>query len=146
MRVKIKKLPHCFALPRYATIGSAGADVFAAHEDKIYLLPGGIIRIPIGIAIELPDLYAAYIVPRSGTSLNQQYMAITGTIDSDYRGEISVVLHSLRPISDSHNHVIHRGDRIAQLVISPVNICEWVPVEELGETERGKKGFGSSGT
>lgn len=148
MRIKIKRLPHCFALPEYKSLGAVGADLYAA-EDSVFvgmgdfILPGKLQPLPekikTGVCIELPAGYYAQVVGRSGLSASG-IAVISGTIDQDYRGEISV----LTMYCGTKNRV-RRGDRIAQLVISPVVQAVFVESEELSETERGEKGFGSSG-
>ncbi len=130
-------------LPQYATPGSAGADLYAAVEEPVVLHPGERRRISTGIRIALPPGYEAQVRPRSG--LADRYglgmVNAPGTIDSDYRGVIQVILINLgqEPIT------IRRGDRIAQLVIAPVVQAIWQEVHNLPETERAEGGFGSTG-
>ncbi|MCS6829738.1 MAG: dUTP diphosphatase [Armatimonadota bacterium] len=130
-------------LPQYTTPGAAGADLYAAVEQPVVLQPGERRRISTGIRIALPSGYEAQVRPRSG--LADRYglgmVNAPGTIDSDYRGVIQVVLINLghEPIT------IHRGDRVAQLVIAPVARAVWQEVDVLPRTERAEGGFGSTG-
>ena len=130
-------------LPSYATEGSAGMDVCAAVEGEVVLKAGTTSLIPTGFAIALPAGYEAQIRPRSGLAHQQGITVLNtpGTIDSDYRGEVKVLLVNLSadPVA------IHGGDRIAQLVFSPVIKASWLEKKELDHTERGKGGFGSTG-
>lgn len=130
--------PDALPLPAYATAAASGLDLRAAADAAI--APGSVVRIPTGIALEIPEGYEGQVRPRSGMSL-RGLPAILGTIDSDYRGEVGVLLHNLRPWP---MHV-SRGDRIAQLVIVPVARVRVVEVDELSETDRGDGGFGSTG-
>jgi len=130
-------------LPQYATPGSAGADLYAAVQEPVVLHPGERCRISTGIRIALPPGYEAQVRPRSG--LAERYglgmVNAPGTIDSDYRGVVQVILINLgqEPIT------IRRGDRIAQLVIAPVVRAVWQESPSLPETERAEGGFGSTG-
>ena len=132
-------------LPVYASAGAAGADLVAAlpEGDAKTLDPGERAPIPTGLAIALPVGWEAQVRPRSGLALTAGVTVLNapGTIDSDYRGEIQVVLVNLgtEPV------VIARGMRIAQLVVAPVTRAAWRPVGELPETARGTGGFGSTG-
>lgn len=131
-------------LPQYATPGSAGADLYAAVEQPVILQPGERRRISTGIRIALPPGYEAQVRPRSGWADRYGLSMVNapGTIDSDYRGVIQVILinHGEEPI------MIRRGDRIAQLVVAPVVRAVWQEVSKLPETERADGGFGSTGT
>jgi dUTP pyrophosphatase len=138
MRIKIKRLPHCFALPEYKSLGAAGADLYSS--EKTTIPPGALWLFPLGICLEIPVGYFGLILPRSGLSKKCIHVA-PGTIDSDYRGELAVVASN----EGNGNWEVSVGDRIAQLVISPVAQAVFVESEELSETERGGKGFGSSG-
>lgn len=130
-------------LPQYATPGSAGADLYAAVEQPVVLQPGQRCRISTGIRIALPPGYEAQVRPRSGLADRYGLSMVNapGTIDSDYRGVIQVILINLgqEPIT------IRRGDRIAQLVIAPVARAVWQEIQNLPETERAEGGFGSTG-
>lgn len=128
-------------LPNYATVGSAGVDLFAAEASK---LPSGACGvIGCGFAMALPEGYEAQIRPRSGLALRHAVTVINapGTIDSDYRGEVSVALinHGKEPLR------VERGMRIAQMVVAPVVRVAWNQVDSLDETERGDGGYGSTG-
>lgn len=130
-------------LPTYATAGAAGMDLRAAVGDTLILQAGGRALLPTGIAIALPDGYEGQIRPRSGLALRGGVTVLNapGTIDSDFRGEIEIILmnHGREP------YEIIRGQRIAQLVIAPVTRAEWQRVAELPATSRGGGGFGSTG-
>src|ERR1700743_3345688 len=145
MKVGIKKLAHArdLALPFYATGGSAGLDMWAAVETEIELLPGPRMAVPCGIAIELPLGVEAQVRPRSGLALNHGITCLNapGTIDSDYRGEIKVILinHGDQPFK------ISRGTKIAQMVIARHEQAELVETETLSNSVRGAGGFGSTG-
>jgi len=142
--LKVRKLAHCVSLPKYATTGSAGMDLTAAIEADIVLEPGSRTRVPTGIEIEIPIGYQGQVVPRSGLA-DRAGISLTncvGTIDSDYRGEVQVLLinHGNQPFT------FKRGERIAQLVIMPVPAVEIVEVEDLNDSARGAGGFGSTGS
>ena len=143
--VALRVLPHGadLPLPNYATHGSAGADLAAALEAPLVLPPGGRALVPTGIALALPEGYEAQVRPRSGLALRHGVTVLNspGTIDSDYRGEIGVILANL----GSESVTIARGERIAQLVVAPVSRAEWRPVVSLPASPRGAGGFGSSG-
>jgi len=130
-------------LPSYATELSAGADIRAAIEHAIELQPGDIIAIPTNIAVELPPHLEAQVRPRSGLALKHGIVLPNspGTIDADYRGEIKVILSNI----GKKPYTIHRGDRIAQLVIAPVLRVHWEEQRMLNDTSRGDGGFGHSG-
>lgn len=146
MPVRITRLPHGadLPLPAYETAGSAGLDLRAAVDDPVRLAPGERRLVPTGIAIALPEGFEAQIRPRSGLALRHGISIVNapGTVDSDYRGEVSVVLINLgqAPVT------VARGDRIAQMVVTPVARVTWDEVEALDTTERGAGGYGSTGT
>ena len=129
--------------PRYMSAGAAGMDLRAANREPIVIEPGQRTLVPTGFAIEIPPGYEGQVRPRSGLALKQGVTVANapGTIDFDFRGEMSVILVNL---SDSP-HTISRNDRIAQLVIAPVTRAEVELVDALSETARGANGFGSSG-
>ncbi len=131
-------------LPRYHTDGASGMDLRAATTRTVYLGPGDITTFPCGVAIEVPHGFEAQVRGRAGLMLSHKVttMGGVGTIDSDYRGEIGVTLHNhgIRTIK------IEPGMRVAQLVIVPVQRVVTVEVDELGDTERGEDGRGSTGT
>jgi dUTP pyrophosphatase len=133
------KNPH----PEYKTTGSSGLDLRASIVQHITLQPGERIAVPTGIYIELPQNVEAQIRPRSGLALKYGITVLNtpGTIDSDYRGEISVVLINL----SQEEFKINNGERIAQLVISRVEHITWNEITLLEKTERGEGGFGSTG-
>ena len=130
-------------LPEPATAGSAGVDLRAAIQADIVIRPGERVLVPSGFAIELPPGYEAQVRPRSGLALRHGITLpnAPGTIDSDYRGEIKVILMNL----GDGDFVVSRGERIAQLVVAPVSSVAWTEVEALDETERGDGGFGHTG-
>jgi len=130
-------------LPAYETGGSAGMDLRAAVKEKVVLRPGEIKLIPTGLAISVPPGFEAQVRPRSGLALRHGLGIANspGTIDSDYRGEIGLIMINWGP----DPVVIKRGDRIAQMVITRVYRAEVVHVRDLDSTERGEGGFGHSG-
>lgn len=145
--VSVRPLPHFegLDLPAYETIGSAGMDVRAAvsREDPILLQAGERAMIPTGLSVAIPQGYEIQVRPRSGLAAKHGLTCLNtpGTIDSDYRGEIKVILINL----GQDAFTIQRGERIAQLVLAPVTQLAWKEVDELDETERGAGGFGSTG-
>ena len=142
MTLKIKLLHPNARMPEYKTSGASGMDLYAVEETWLRLGETSAVR--IGIAVELPDGYEAQIRPRSSMS-KLGVCCHTGTIDHDYRGELSVVLSNLGAQWWGDAVHILPGDRIAQLVIEPVARVEVVKVDELSETVRGNGGFGSTG-
>ncbi len=130
-------------LPAFKTVGSAGVDLQAFIETTIVLQPLERQIIPTGLYMEIPQGYEAQIRPRSGLAIKHGITCLNtpGTIDSDYRGEIGVILVNL----SKENFAIHPGDRVAQMVIAQHESPEFVEVETLEETERGTGGFGSTG-
>lgn len=144
--LKVKKLPHAkdLPLPSYATPNSSGLDLRAAIEKPITLKPMERALIPTGLVLEIPEGYEGQVRPRSGLALRKGLTVLNapGTIDADYRGEVKVILINL----GNEEVVIEAGERIAQLVIAPVQRVEVVEVQELTPTERGDGGFGSTGT
>ena len=141
--VRIRRLPHGHGLdlPSYATSGAAGMDVVAA--ESVTLRAGQRHAVATGLAVAIPHGFEIQVRPRSGLALRHGITVpnTPGTIDSDYRGEVKVILinHS------QSDFAIARGDRIAQLVLAPVTVACWDEVEELDATERGQGGFGSTG-
>lgn len=131
------------ALPLYQTPLSAGMDVRADLEQSVTLAPLGRAMIPTGLYVELPEGYEMQVRPRSGLAAKHGVTVLNspGTIDADYRGEIRIILVNL----SSEAFTIEPGERIAQLVVARHEQVEWEPVEELGTTERGTGGFGSTG-
>jgi dUTP pyrophosphatase len=145
VRVRVVRLPGAedLPLPHYATEGAAGADLAAAVDGELVIEPGARALVPTGLSIELPPGYEAQVRPRSGLALRHGVLLpnAPGTIDADYRGEVSVILWN----AGSEPFPVKRGDRIAQLVVSPVARARWVPAERLGGTRRGAGGFGHTG-
>ena len=147
--VKIKKLSHydeSFPLPTYETTGAAGADVRASLENKasVVIKPGERVLVPTGLSMEIPLGYEVQVRPRSGMSFKTSLMVLNspGTIDSDYRGEVKIILGNL----GSTDQVINHGDRVAQLVLAPVVQAQYIVTsDELSQTNRGAGGFGSTG-
>lgn len=130
-------------LPHYQTALSAGMDLRANNPEPIELGPLERAIIPTGIFIELPAGYEAQIRPRSGLAAKKGVSLVNspGTIDADYRGEIGVILVNL----SNDPFTVERGERIAQMVIAKHEQARWIEVDQLGESERGEKGFGSTG-
>ena len=143
IEIKLTRLPHAegLPLPRYATHGAAGFDVAAAEE--LVLQPGQRHAVATGFAIEIPYGYEVQVRPRSGLAFKNGITCLNtpGTIDSDYRGEVKVILVNL----GQEPFEIRRGERIAQLVPAPVLRADFIEVDALGETVRGSGGFGSTG-
>ena len=143
--VKFQRLAHAvdLALPSYATKGAVGIDIAAAIDRPRCLQPGTIMAIPTGFAMELPTGYEAQIRPRSGLALKHGVTIANapGTIDSDYRGEIKVILFN----HGNKEFIINNNDRIAQMILTPVVKIELEETETLPETIRGEGGFGSTG-
>lgn len=144
-RVRLKRLPHSegLELPRAATPGSAGVDLAAAVEGELTLTPGAREAVPTGFSLAIPQGFEGQVRARSGNALRSGIVVpnAPGTIDSDYRGELKVILMN----AGSEPFVIKRGDRIAQLIIAPVARSVFDEVEDLDETERGEGGFGHTG-
>jgi dUTP pyrophosphatase len=146
--IAVQRLDHAagLALPRYETDGAAGMDLVAAiaADEPIVLAPGVRVLVPTGLAIALPQGFEAQVRPRSGLAAKNGVTVLNspGTIDSDYRGEIKVILinHGDEPFT------ITRGTRIAQMVVAPVTRGVFSEVANLDETVRGAGGFGSTGT
>ena len=140
MQIKIKRIENG-KLPEYKTQGSIGADCYARIEKEIILNENDMVTIPLGFAVEIPDGYEMQIRPRSGLARKNKMLAVLGTIDSDYRGEVCAIL-----INHSRSiFIVKPNDRIAQAVVCPVIRAEWCLTDELSETERGEGGFGSTG-
>ncbi|MSO77650.1 MAG: dUTP diphosphatase [Alphaproteobacteria bacterium] len=145
VRVAVVRLPHALdlALPAYASAFSAGMDLTAAITEPVTLAPGERRLIATGLQIELPPGHEAQVRPRSGLALNHGITLPNspGTIDADYRGEVSVIVANM----GSEPFTITRGMRIAQLVVAPVTRVIWAEAASLGATARGAGGFGSTG-
>jgi len=146
IEVQVLRLAHGadLPLPAYETSGSAGLDLLAAVEEDLTIAPGARALVPSGIAIALPAGYEAQIRPRSGLAAKHGLTLLNapGTIDSDYRGEIKVILANL----GDEAFTVSRGMRIAQMVVAPVSRLVWSAAEALDDTARGAGGFGSTGT
>ena len=130
-------------LPKYATEGSAGMDIMADIKEPVQLSPLQRALVPTGLFIELPPGYEAQVRPRSGLAIKHGITCLNspGTIDSDYRGEIKVILVNL----SNEEHLIQPGDRIAQMIIHTVEMIQWEPVKEVATTTRNDGGFGHTG-
>jgi dUTP pyrophosphatase len=141
IEIRVRQLPHGegLPLPAYGSEHAVGLDVVAAED--ITLAPGARHPVKTGIAMAIPHGYEVQVRSRSGTAVRNGITCLTGTIDSDYRGELMVVLVNL----GQEPFAISRGDRIAQLVPAPVQRAAFVGVAELDETTRGEGGFGSTG-
>jgi dUTP pyrophosphatase len=138
----VRRLRPDLPLPAYAHPGDAGADLCAAED--VVLPPGGRATVGTGLAVAVPAGHAAFVHPRSGLAARHGITVVNapGTVDAGYRGEVGVVLLN----TDRHEpFTVHRGDRIAQLVVQPVTTVRFVDVEELPPTPRGEGGFGSTG-
>ena len=141
--VRIRRLPHGadLPLPAYATIGAAGMDVVSAED--VIIAAGARHAVASGFAVAIPEGYEIQVRPRSGLALKHGITVpnTPGTIDSDYRGELKVILIN----HGAEDFAIARGDRVAQLVLAPVTQARWTEVDDLDETARGAGGFGSTG-
>ncbi len=146
VRLRVRRLPwgRDLPLPAPASAGSAGCDLRAAVGEELVLPPGGRAAVPTGLVLEIPPGWEGQVRPRSGLALRHGITLANapGTIDSDYRGEVQVLLVNLGDAP----FTIRRGDRVAQLVLAPVEQAEWEETEELSGTGRGEGGFGSTGT
>ncbi|WP_298916066.1 dUTP diphosphatase [uncultured Algimonas sp.] len=144
--IELVRLAHMdgIALPRFETAQAAGADLRAAIDAPVTLAPGERELVPTGFRMALPPGYEAQVRPRSGLALKHGVTVLNspGTIDADYRGEVGVLLVN----HGQAEFTIARGDRFAQMVIAPVTQADFSVVTELGETDRGSGGYGSTGT
>lgn len=144
MKIKVKKINEKAVVPQRATEGSAGADLFACIDEPVEIKPGEIKVIKTGIAIEIPDKnYAAFVYARSGLGIKHGICLSNGVgvIDSDYRGEICVGLCNISQTA----YTVEPGERVAQMVIMPVDCAVYEEVIDINSTERGTGGFGSTG-
>ena len=143
LQIPVLRLDPELPLPAYAHPGDAGADL-VARADALLVAGGGRSLVPTGMAIALPDGWAGFVQPRSGLALRHGVTVLNspGLIDAGYRDELKVILVNTDPAVD---YQVHRGDRIAQLVIRPVAEAAFEPVDELPESVRATGGFGSSG-
>lgn len=145
VKIYIKRLKknHTISLPRYMTEGSSGMDLFASLEEEITLAPGERRLIPTGISVAIPEGFEGQIRPRSGLAIQKGIGLVNGpgTIDSDYRGEVGILLINF----GNDPFTIHNGERIAQMVISRVFRSILVEVDDLPPTQRQEGGFGHTG-
>lgn len=143
MNLKIKKLNPNAITPTRGSSQAAGNDLYACLEKQVIVIPGATVKVPTGLAMAIPIGYAGFIYARSGLATKQGLRPsnCVGVVDSDYRGEVIVALYN---DSEEYREVKH-GDRIAQLVVSPVANVEIEESDELNGTERGDGGFGSTG-
>ena len=143
LEILVKKFDKNIKLPDYKTSGSSGMDLVAYIKNKITINPGKTVIIPTGIAVAIPKKYEIQIRPRSGLAAKKGISVLNtpGTIDSDYRGEIKIILINL----GKKSFVIKSGDRVAQMILCPVIKAELKEVNILPKTVRGKEGFGSTG-
>ena len=143
IKVLIKKLSHKAQVPIYKTEGSSGMDLMALTEDKIVIKPNKSTLVPTGLSIAIPNDTEIQIRPRSGLAAKSSISVLNtpGTIDSDYRGELKVILFN----HGDKEFIINNGDRIAQMVLVPILKVQFEEVQDLPETIRGSGGFGSTG-
>jgi|TARA_B110000438_G_C15326985_1_gene442019 dUTP pyrophosphatase len=142
-KIQIKKLSNEVLTPKYATPGSSGMDIAAYIEQDVIINPGEKALIPTGFSLSIPEGYEVQIRPRSGLAAKKGITVLNtpGTIDSDYRGEIKVILINL----SQDMFYVKNGERIAQMVVCPIQQAIVEEVEDLSETNRGAGGFGSTG-
>ena len=143
VKVVIKKLDSSVKLPTYKTDGASGMDLMAHIEKPINLKPGKSCLIPTGLSVAFPKKYEIQIRPRSGLAAKNNISVLNtpGTIDSDYRGELKIILYN----HSKKNFVINKNDRVAQMVLTPIIKMELEETNELPETVRNDGGFGSTG-
>ena len=143
VKVLIKKLNSSVQLPSYKTSGASGMDLMAYIEKPINLKPGESCLVPTGLSVAFPEEYEIQIRPRSGLAAknNISILNTPGTIDSDYRGEIKIILFN----HSNENFIIKNSDRVAQMVLTPIIKMELEETNELPQSIRGKGGFGSTG-
>lgn len=143
MKIAVKKLREGAILPTFGSEEAAGADLYACLDADVTIAPGQTAFIPTGLAMELPRGFAGLIYARSGLACKRGLAPANkvGVVDSDYRGEFMVALHN----HGTEPQTVSAGERIAQLVVTPVLIQEYIDVERLCETSRGTGGFGSTG-
>lgn len=143
--IAVEILPHAsgLELPRLATPGAAGADVRAAVAETLVIAPQAVALVPTGLRLAIPPGFEVQVRPRSGLALKSRICVLNapGTIDSDYRGEVQIILMNL----GAEPFEVRRGDRIAQLVLARVERPDWQVVASLDDTARGAGGFGSTG-
>jgi dUTP pyrophosphatase len=144
--IKVKKISEQYndiPLPEYETSGASGMDIRAAIDDELIIKSGSYGLIPTNLSVEIPKGYEIQVRGRSGLAVRHGIGILNapGTIDSDYRGEIKIILFNF----GQQDFVIKRGDRIAQLVLSRVNFINWETTEKISKSKRGKGGFGHTG-
>jgi len=142
-KVLVKRLDTKVKIPEYKTIGSSGMDLMAFIENSIKILPNTLELIPTGLSIAIPEDLEIQIRPRSGLAAKSSITVLNtpGTIDSDYRGEIKIILFN----HGNKDFIVNNNDRIAQMILTPVIKMEIEEVDQLPETIRGSGGFGSTG-
>ena len=143
VKILVKKFDKNIKLPTYKTSGSSGMDLMAYIKNKITINPGKIALVPTGIAVAIPENYEIQIRPRSGLAAKKGISVLNtpGTVDSDYRGEIKIILINL----SKKSFIVKSGDRVAQMIVCPVVKGKLQEVKSLPKTVRGKGGFGSTG-
>ncbi len=143
VKVNLKKLNRNAIIPTRGSVSSAGYDLYACLENSVEIKPGETVKIPTGLAIEVPEGYVGLIFARSGLSINKNIAPANkvGVCDSDYRGEYIVALKN----DGDSTYIVKNKDRVAQLVVVPFLDVEFKEVENLTETKRGENGFGSTG-
>ena len=141
--IRVKKLKECAIMPTYGSAEAAGADLYACLEEPVTILPGSSVFVPTGLAMEIPRGYAGLIYARSGLACKRGLAPANkvGVVDSDYRGEFMIVLYN----HGCESQIIEHGERIAQLVVTPVFTPGFVEVDSLSDTIRSGGGFGSTG-
>ena len=141
--VRVKLLRPDAMLPAYGSDGAAGADLYACLSEPVEIMPGKSVFVPTGVSMEIPEGFVGLIYARSGLACKRGLAPANkvGVIDSDYRGEFIVVLHN----HGDETQIIQHGERIAQLLITPIVTPSFQTVESLNETERSAGGFGSTG-
>jgi len=138
--VKIKKLTGDAVVPNYAHEWDAGMDLFSAA--RVVIAAGGRVKVPTGIAMEIPDEYVGLIWDKSGLSMNKGLKTLGGVVDSGYRGEVMVGIANL----SGKEYIFEKGDKVAQMIIQKKEYVQIEEVDKLGDTARGADGFGSTGT
>ena len=143
IKILVKKFDKNIKLPAYETSGSSGMDLVAYIKNKITISPNKTAIIPTGIAVSIPRNYEIQIRPRSGLAAKKSVSVLNtpGTVDSDYRGEIKIILINL----STKSFIVKPGDRVAQMVLCPIEKVKFKEVKNLPKTVRGKGGFGSTG-
>tara|TARA_B100000029_G_C17522800_1_gene940551 strand:- start:1223 stop:1660 length:438 start_codon:yes stop_codon:yes gene_type:complete len=143
VKVLIKKLDSAVEIPKYKSVGASGMDLMAFIKEPIKLAPKSLCLVPTGLSVAFSEEYEIQIRPRSGLAAKHNISVLNtpGTIDSDYRGEIKIILFN----HGNNNFVINNKDRVAQMILTPVHKMDLEEVEKLPDSLRGKGGFGSTG-